>query len=79
MEIQEKSPQRRWKAKKKALGDGESQRKRLSETVKAKEKGSRRRWKSKKKALRDGGSQRKRLSETVEVKKFLGVAYKPSF
>ena len=53
---------------KKALRDGESQRKRLSETVECKEKRPQRRWKSKKKAFRDGGKQRKKPSETVEVK-----------
>ena len=49
--------QRRWKEKKKALGDVESQRKKPSGTVEGKEKGSRRRWKSKKKGLGEGESQ----------------------
>ena len=81
--------------KKKALRDGGNQEKKPSETVESKEKGSRRRWKSKnsgellinqvfekkdkifeKKYTFRGGEVR---VWAKEVKKFWGVAYKPSF
>ena len=91
----EKKVQKTKFLKKKALRDGGNQEKKPSETVESKEKGSRRRWKSKnfgellinqvfekkdkifeKKYTFRGGEVRVRAKE---VKKFWGVAYKPSF